>query len=155
MQSVEIQGLDRVKKALEAAPQAIREARAQVFDELGEELLDAVQRRIGGEGRIAGVQEYRVGSGKGYVAVRAMAKTDLDGYAAGYITNALEGGHVVRKAAADAKPKRKRKSRAKADRVSGKYMYRDTGAQELKHAAETAAQRIEDAARKALEGGME
>lgn len=43
MQSVEIQGLDKVKKALEAAPEAIREARAQVLDELGEELLGAVR----------------------------------------------------------------------------------------------------------------
>lgn len=155
MQSVEIQGLDQVKKALEAAPEVIREARAQVFEEMGEELLGVVQRRIGGSGRVAGVQGYLVGSGKGYVAVRAKAKIELDGYAAGYITNALEGGHEVRKASADASPKRKRKSRARLDRVPGKYMYRDTGAQELKRAAETAAQRIENAALKALEGGME
>lgn len=153
MQSVEIQGLDKVKKALEAAPEAIREARAQVFEEMGEELLGAVQTRIGGSGRVAGAQEYRVGSGKGYVAVRAMAKTDLDGYAAGYITNALENSHAVRTSSGSAK--RKRKSRAKMRRVPGKYMYRDTGAQELKRAAETAAQRIEDAAMKALEGGVE
>lgn len=154
MQSVEIQGLDKVKKALEAAPEAIREARAQVLDELGGELLGAVQRRIGGSGRVAGVQEYRVGSGKGYVAIRAKAKTDLDGYAAGYITNALEGGHAVRPASGSA-AKRKRKSRAKTRRVPGKYMYRDTGTQELSRAAETAAQRIEEAALKALEGGTD
>lgn len=153
MQSVEIKGLDRVKKALEAAPEAIREAKAQVLEEMGEELLGAVQQRIGGSGRVAGVQEYQVGSGKGYAAVRAMAKTDLDGYAAGYITNALENSHAVRTSSGSAK--RKRKSRAKMRRVPGKYMYRDTGAQELKRAAETAAQRIEDAAMKALEGGTE
>lgn len=153
MQSVEIKGLDKVKKALENAPQAIREARAQVFDEMGEELLGVVQQRIGGSGRVTGVQEYRVGSGKGYVAVRAKAKTELDGYAAGYITNALEGGHEVRKASG--KAERERKSRVKMRRVPGKFMYRDTGAQELKHAAETAAQRIETAAMKALEGGVE
>ena len=127
MQSVEIQGLDKVKKALEAAPDAIREARAQVLDELGEELLGAVQQRIGGSGRVASVQEYRVGSGK--------------------------GGHAVRPSSGSAK--RKRKSRAKMRRVPGKYMYQDTGAQELSRAAETAAQRIEDAAMKALEGGTE
>lgn len=155
MQSVEIKGLDKVETALEAAPQAIREARAQVFEEMGEELLGVVRQRIGGSGRVAGVQEYRVGSGKGYVAVRAKAKTELDGYAAGYITNALEGGHEVRKASADTKRKRKRRSRARLDRVPGKFMYRDTGAQELKRAVETAAQRIETAAMKALEGGME
>lgn len=153
MQSVEIQGLDKVKKALEAASEAIREARAQVLDELGEELLGAVRQRIGGSGRVAGAQEYRIGSGKGYVAIRAKAKTDLDGYAAGYITNALEGGHAVRPASGSAK--RKRKSRAKTRRVPGKYMYQDTGTQELSRAAETAAQRIEDAALKALEGGTD
>lgn len=153
MQSVEIQGLAQVEKALAAAPKVIREARAEVFEEMGGELLGAVQRRIGGEGRVAGVQEYQVGSGKGYVAVRAMAKTDLDGYAAGYITNALEGGHAVRKASAKGKSERKRKSRAKADRVSGKYMYRDTGNRESKTLAETAARRIEEAAIKVIDGG--
>ena len=84
MQSVEIQGLDKVTKALEDMPGAVREARAVVFEEMGGELLGAVQQRIGGSGRVAGVQEYQVGSGKGYVAVRAKAKTYLGGYAAGY-----------------------------------------------------------------------
>ena len=70
MQSVEIQGLDKVTKALEDMPGAVREARAVVFEEMGGELLGAVQQRIGGSGRVAGVQEYQVGSGKGYVAVR-------------------------------------------------------------------------------------
>lgn len=141
MQSVEIQGLDRVVKALEDMPGAIREARGAVFEEIGEELLWAVQQRIGGSGRVAGTQEYQVGSGKGYVAVRAKAKTDLDGYAAGYITNALEGGHAVRKPSAAGS-----RSRARVDRVSGKYMYRDTHQLEAQLLAETAAQRIEKAA---------
>ena len=57
MQSVEIQGLDKVKKALEAAPEAIREARAQVLDELGEELLGAVRQRIGGS--LRGIDPHR------------------------------------------------------------------------------------------------
>ena len=96
MQSVEIQGLDKVTKALEDMPGAVREARAVVFEEMGGELLGAVQQRIGGSGRVAGVQEYQVGSGKGYVAVRAKAKTYLGGYAAGYINNALEGASLPR-----------------------------------------------------------
>ena len=100
MQSVEIQGLDKVTKALEDMPGAVREARAVVFEEMGGELLGAVQQRLGGSGRVAGVQEYQVGSGKGYVAVRAKAKTYLGGYAAWYITNALEGGHKVRQPSA-------------------------------------------------------
>jgi len=148
MQSVEIQGLDRVVKALENMPEVIREARAEVMEEMGQELLGAVQQRIGGTGRIADVQDYHVGSGKGYVAVRAKADTELDGYAAGYITNALEGGHEIRRPEHSGS-----RSRAKMDRVPGKYMYRDTGRQEAERLAETAAQRIEDAALKALDGG--
>lgn len=147
MQSVEIQGLDRVVKALEDLPGVVREARAEVMEEMGQELLGAVKQRIGGSGRVAGVQDYHVGSGKGYVAVRAKADTELDGYAAGYITNALEGGHDIRRPGHSGS-----RSRARVDRVPGKYMYRDTGRQDAKRLAETAAQRIENAAVKALEG---
>ena len=35
MQSVEIQGLDRVVKALEDLPGTLRDARAQVMEEIG------------------------------------------------------------------------------------------------------------------------
>ena len=147
MQSVEIQGLDRVVKALEDLPGTLREARAQVMEEMGEELLGAVQQRIGGTGRIAGAQDYHVGSSKGYVAVRAKAKTDLGRYAAGYVTNAREGGHEIRKPANAGT-----RSRAKLSRVPGKYMYRDTGELEAERLAETAAERIEQAAVQALEG---
>lgn len=148
MQSVEIQGLDQVVKALENLPEVIREARAEVMEEMGQELLGAVQQRIGGTGRVADVQDYHVGSGKGYVAVRAKADTELDGYAAGYITNALEVGHEIRRPEHSGA-----RSRAKVDRVAGKYMYRDTGRQEADRLAEAAAQRIEDTALKALDGG--
>ena len=73
MQSVEISGLREVITKLDVAPELIREARAEFFAEAGASLLSDVQGRIGGTGKIAGVQEYRVGSGKGYVAVRAMS----------------------------------------------------------------------------------
>ena len=106
MQSLEIDGLKEVIQTLETTPEVIRQARAEFFDEAGEVLLEAVQRHIGGSGRVAGVQESHVGSGKGYVAVRPMTKTNLDGYAAGYITNALENGHAVRPASGKAKKKR-------------------------------------------------
>ena len=57
------------------------------------------------------------------------------------ITNALENGHAVRPASG--KAKKKRQSRAKANRVQGKYMYRNTGQQEAKRAAEEGARIIE------------
>lgn len=155
MQSVEIQGLDRVIKSLEDLPDVIKDARAEVFEEMGQELLGAVQQRIGGTGRVADVQGYFVGSGKGYVAVRAQADTELDGYAAGYVTNALEGGHAfpgdgVQGLSRSARRERQANSRG---RVPGKYMYRDTDRQDVDRLTESAAQRIEDAALKALEGG--
>ena len=146
MQSVEISGLSETVKKLDAAPEIIRQARAEFFAEAGASLLSDVQGRIGGTGKIAGVQEYRVGSGKGYVAVRAKAKTNVGKYAAGYITNALENGHEGR--TASGKAKRKRRSRAKP----GKYMYRNTAAQELDQLAETGARRIEELVAKKLEG---
>jgi len=154
MQSVEIQGLDRVVKALENMPEVIREARAEVMEEMGQELLGAVQQRIGGTGRIADVQDYHVGSGKGYVAVRAKADTELDGYAAGYITNALEGGHAFPGQGVQGLSRRERRERQSSNqRVPGKYMYRDTDRQDVDRLTETAAQRIEDVAIKALDGG--
>ena len=150
MQSVEISGLSETVKKLNAAPEIIRQARAEFFAEAGASLLSDVQGRIGGTGKIAGVQEYRVGSGKGYVVVRAKAKTNVGKYAAGYITNALENGHAIREATG--KAKRKRKSRANKDRVTGKYMYHITSAQELDRLAETGARRIEELVGKKLEG---
>lgn len=150
MQSVEISGLREVITKLDAVPEIIREARAEFFAEAGASLLSDVQGRIGGTGKIAGVQEFYVGTGKGYAAVRAKAKTDIGKYAAGYITNALENGHAIREATG--KAKRERKSRADKDRVPGKYMYRDTAAQELEQLAETGARRIEALVAKKLEG---
>lgn len=94
MQSVEISGLKEIQKRLEGYPEAMKKARSEFFGEAGREMLSTVRRRIGGQGYVANVQDQYVGSGGGYAAVRAKAKTELRGYAAGYVTNALEGGHV-------------------------------------------------------------
>ena len=151
MQSVVIQGLDKVTKALEDVPQVIREARGEVMEEMGKELLGTVQQRIGyltgsehrrGTDHVADVQEYRVGSGKGYVAVRPKADTSLDGYAAGYISNSLEGGHKIRRPESS---NSNSKSEATVTRVSGKYMYRNSQL-DAAQLADEAAKRIENAA---------
>ena len=147
MQSIEITGLKEVTAALDAAPGVIREARAAFFEEAGARMLTDVQIRIGGP-RVSAVQEYQVGSGQGYVAVRAMAKTDLDGYAAGYVTNALENGHAIRRPSGNAK--RKRPSRARVASVRGKYMYRDVREDQAARLAEAGAKRIEDAVLQSL-----
>lgn len=95
MQSVEISGLKEVQKRLEGYPEAMKKARSEFFEEAGREMLSTVRRRIGGQGYVANVQEVYTGDGGGYAAVRAKADTELRGYAAGYITNALENGHKV------------------------------------------------------------
>jgi hypothetical protein len=143
MQSIELNGMSEVQKAFDQLPEVIRQAKADVFEAVGQELLSQVQVRIGGP-RVSAVQEYQVGSGKGYVAVRAMAKTELDGYAAGYITNALENGHAIR--TPSGKAKRERKSRARVAAVRGKYMYRETQEANAIQLAEEGAKRIEETA---------
>lgn len=147
MQSVEIYGLKDVQKRLEGFPDAVRQARGEFFEAAGSELLSAVQHRIGGTGRVGGVQGRYLGSGKGYAAVRAKAKTELDGYAAGYLTNALENGHeqqAGRYVPAIGK-------RLKEKRVDGKHMYRDT-IEEAARLAERGAREIEKKAMAYLEG---
>jgi len=138
MQSVEISGLKEIQKKLEGYPEAMKKARGEFFEEAGRQLLGAVQRRIGGTGRVAGVQDRYLGSGKGYAAVRAMAKTELNGYAAGYVTNALENGHI---------------DRSGEKRVDGLYMYHKTAAADLPRLAEAGAREIEKKAMAYLEGG--
>lgn len=147
MQSVEISGLKEIQKKLEGYPEAMKKARSEFFEEAGREMLSTVRRRIGGQGYVANVQDRHVGSGRDYAAVRAKAKTELRGYAAGYVTNALEGGHVQtpgRYVPAMGK-------KLKANRVKGKYMYRKTAA-ELPQIAERGAQEIEKKAMAYLEG---
>lgn len=139
MQSVTIQGFDQIVRALDATQDAIRKARAEVFEEGGRELLAAVRQRIGGRGNVARMQDYFVGSGRGYVAVRAKRNETQGGYAAGYITNALENGH--------------RPGYRQKQRVGGKYMYRDTYHAQAQRMAENGARRIETAAMKALQEG--
>ncbi len=147
MQSVEISGLDEVVKKLEGFPEALKKARSAFFEEAGAQLLSSVRQHIGGTGRVAGVQDRYLGSGGGYAAVRAKAKAELDGYAAGYVTNALENGHEQTAGRyVPALGKRLTKERA-----AGKYMYRGT-AGELAQIAETGAREIEKKAMAYLEG---
>ena len=145
---MEIQGLNEIRKRFEDCPKEIKAICAATLKDTGQELLEKVQGRIGGRGRIAGVQEYRIGSGKGYVAVRAKAKTDLGGYAAGYITNALENGHSQT-------PGRYVPGIGKElrhGRVEGKQMYQAVRTQDLPAVVEQAAHQIADAAAEQLGG---
>ena len=87
-----------------------------------------------------------MGSGGGYTAVRPVAKTDIRGYAAGYVTNSIESGHVIRRPG----PNSRRKSRARVAAVRGKYMYMDTERYDAERLAREVQQKVVDAVEKHL-----
>ena len=92
-----------------------------MFEELAEDLLQEVRGRIGGAGKVQRWQEKYVGSGGGYAAVRPKARTyDERGNAVGYVTNAINSGHAVRKPGGQAKRYR---SQVKQSYVPGKGFY--------------------------------
>ncbi len=91
MQSVTIHDLDKYFADL---LKKVPEERRDMFEEIAEELLQAVCGRIGGVGKVQSWQDAYVGSGGGYAAVRPVADAyDAHGYAVGYVTNAINSGH--------------------------------------------------------------
>lgn len=100
--TVDTTSLDRLVESWDALVQRFPQEKRSALAELGDELLRQVRGEIGGTGKVAGWQAPHMGSGGGYVAVRAKAntyQTTKSGkrYAVGYITNAFEGGHKIRK----------------------------------------------------------
>lgn len=114
-----MQELEILARQLESSCETLQEVRRAALDKAGGKLLRAVRSRIGGTGKVQSWQEKHLGSGGGYTAVRPAAKTyDRAGDAVGYVTNAIEGGHRVRTGSGP--------SRARMQRVPGKWMYRGT-----------------------------
>lgn len=60
-----------------------------------DEMHQLVRSGLPGSRKVAGWQEKYVGSGGGYAAIRPEIG-EHEGYAKGYITNAIENGHLVR-----------------------------------------------------------
>ena len=94
---------DRFDASVEALPEIRREA----LERAGRGLLSTVRGRTGGTGKVQSWQELHMGSRGGYAAVRPKAGTFYRGYAAGYVTNAIENGHRTRS----------------GGRAAGKHMY--------------------------------
>ena len=99
---VDTTSLDRLVESWDALVQRFPQQKRAALATLGAELLQRVRSEIGGTGKVAGWQAPHMGSGGGYVAVRAKAntyQTTKSGkrYAVGYVTNAFEGGHKIRK----------------------------------------------------------
>lgn len=99
---VDTTSLDRLVESWDALVQRFPQEKRSALAAMGDELLQQVRGEIGGTGKVAGWQAPHVGSGGGYVAVRAKAntyQTTKGGkrYAVGYISKAVEGGHKIRK----------------------------------------------------------
>ena len=97
-QTVDTREIDRLLESWDRLLKQFPEEKKQALEQMGRDLLANVREKVGGSGKVAGWQEPHMGSGGGYVAVRAKAdtyQTTKHGkrYAVGYITNAIEGGH--------------------------------------------------------------
>lgn len=127
-QTVDTSGLDRLLKSWEQLLKEFPEAKRQALEQMGRDLLLNVQEEIGGSGKVAGWQAPHLGSGGGYVAIRAKAneyQTTKSGkrYAVGLITNAIEGGHRHGGPRESGKPGYRHRSRIQVAAVPGRWMY--------------------------------
>lgn len=157
MSETTIGGLDRLLKGFDELFRDVPEAKKEMLEAIGQELKRRVDRNITSSvndrnGHVRAWQNYHIGSGLGYAAVRADgskegARTGTG--SPGHITNALENGHkqmpgrFVAALGGDTDKRKGRKLVAK--RVSGKYFYRASraGIQEYAYqAAEACARRL-------------
>ena len=159
MQSVEIEGLDQLLERWEALLASFPQAKAELLDRLGKQILEDVRRGIGGSGKVQGWQERYVGSKNGYAAVRPRAgtwQTTKRGgkYAVGYITNAIENGHRNRgPLPTGGKAGYRYRPRHKTAAAAGRHFYAGVQRQvEQMGAAELA--RLADEVARRLEGGV-
>ena len=95
--SVNTSGLAELRTCIENANNSIPELQMAAHQRLGEVLQRTVRGNIStslndSHGKIAGWQDVFVGSGGGYVAVRA-ATSPTGSNGAGAVTNYLENGH--------------------------------------------------------------
>ena len=151
-QSVKISGLEHLRKDLEELSEELPEMRREIHEELAVqmrgEVEEALARRAGSStGTVAGWQEGYVGTKGGYAAVRPRAKTSYRGYAVGYITNAIENGHAIRRPSGKWKGYR---ARVKKRYVLGLHFYREVQGGRLEKLAIDAANRMADRIQKAL-----
>lgn len=122
--TVDTTSLDRLVESWDALAQRFPQEKRSALAELGDELLRQVRGEIGGTGKVAGWQAPHMGSGGGYVAVRAKANTYQTAksgkrYTVGYITNDFEGGHKIRKPQGG----KGYRPRIKVAAVSGRWSY--------------------------------
>ena len=98
MAGAELKGFERILRSWETLLDRFKTEKEKALERMGKQALQDVKQNIGGSGKVSGWQEPHMGSGGGYVAVRAKARTyqttkNGKRYAVGYITNSIEGGH--------------------------------------------------------------
>lgn len=152
-QSVKINGLEQLRDDLQKLAEELPEMRREIHEELAGQMLAEVQNALaqkaeGSSGTVAGWQESYVGTKGGYAAVRPKAKTFHEGYAVGYITNAIENGHAIRRPSGKWKHYR---ARVKKRYVLGLHFYRQVQGNRLEKLALDAANRLADQIQKTLE----
>lgn len=159
MQSVEFQEVDRLLAGWDQLLKDFPQAKRELLERLGSRMLSDVRERIGGTGKVQGWQDRYIGSKNGYVANRPKAETwqttkSGGKYAVGYITNAIENGHRVRRPQPTGKDSyHYTRGRNNMAAVSGKRFYESVrlrmdamGQEELEKLASEVARRLEGAA---------
>lgn len=122
--AVDTTSLERLVESWDALVQRFPREKRAALEAMGTELLQQVRGEIGGTGKVAGWQVTHMGDRGGYVAVRAKENTyqvtkSGKRYAVGYITNAIEGGHKIRKPQGG----KGYRSRVKVAAVPGRWAY--------------------------------
>lgn len=102
MQSITVTADDwkRQSERFRAAAEAFSQIRREELESVGARLKTGLDARIGGSGKVQGWQEQAMGSLGGWVSVRPRAKTVTGKhvtYPVGYVTNAITGGHRIRR----------------------------------------------------------
>ena len=125
---VDASDLTRLDAKLADAIDRSKEIRREMLTDVGEQLLAQVRQKIGGTGKVQRWQHTHLGTGGGYVAVRAKAKTyqvtkSGKRYAVGYITIAIEGGHKHGGRRGSSKKGYRYRARYKTAAVPGKWFY--------------------------------
>lgn len=151
-QSVTVSGIDAleadIKQLLEELPEKKRALHERLAKEIRMEVVNSLGNRAkSNSGKVAEMQGEYVGSGGGYAAVRPKANMFYKGYAYGYITNALENGHAIKKPSGRWK---KYRARVKNSYVLGLHFYSNTAAKVEKMAIDEA-NRLADEIKQALE----
>lgn len=135
-------------RRLEQAPQVIREAKRQAFEDAAPKLKAAVDQEIGGSGRVRGWQGAYVGSKGGYAAARPRSDLSIatkgkqrgfragpKEYPVGYITNAINSGHRT--------PRDTWGYRRRAKTIAGEHFYQRAQTRAEQTAQEAAGQIVQ------------